>query len=477
MLAVLNLNDSADIDQLAKFLPKHFAPADVANELRKSISLSRVKSILIEYPYVDKDYRSTYYNFYAKKGLHYDSFCSRIHFFAHTISLSDSLELTIDHGEESLEYLGFMVLRPTEYNTIGRTALSPKCIHDFTGHVMLTKHVTHLLGHRFEVKAFPFMMQHTDISVCAHVACWSILRYYSERFRRYAEFLTYDITRMATPDSPGGLVPSRGLVLSQAIEIFSKGGCYPDVYRKDPSDSALFYRSLYAYIESGIPVFAAMSGRSHAITIVGHGAVPNLPPQAQNKISYSWDMLQSLVVADDNFLPYKTVTNTSTPYSIKDIDAFIVPLPEKIYYSAEDVMAFTEQVINIGSIGTLDLALGPSPIIRCFLTTSSSFKGYVRSNSTSMPSELSIASLELPLPQFVWVVEISTTDDWAQKKCSARFIIDATASKYEIHPYFIAHSQNGVLIHERALTRHLSYLNFSAPASPQPLFINNLLHY
>lgn len=475
MLITIDLNTES-VEVLSKLLPKVFAPNDVAKVLSKSLSV-KVRGILIEYPYVDKDYRSTYYNFYAKKGLAYDSFCARLHFFRDAVHLSDELKLEpCDENDRSF-YLGFMVLRPTEYNTIGRTAISPNCMNGFTGYVMLTRHITHLLGYRFEVQAFPFMMQHADISVCAHVACWSILRYYSERFRRYAEFLTYDITRMATPDSPGGLIPSRGLVASQAVEIFSKGGCYPDIYSKDPHSPQSFYRALYAYIESGFPVFAAMSKRHHAITIIGHGDIKIIPTVFRGGIHYSWDMINSLVVADDNYFPYKTITNTSTPYSINDIDAFIVPLPEKIYYSAEDVMAFTEEVMSVGSIGILDLTFIEEPIVRCFLTTSSSFKGYVRKNIFAMPSDLYVPALELPLPQFIWVVEISTTAERPNSTCSARLVLDATASKFETYPFFFAHNLHEVLIYDRALTKNLSHTKFKHAAVPFPLFINNLLHF
>lgn len=223
MHIVINLSSPNDVMQIVQYLPKKFALKDVAERLKEALSQD-VRSILIEHPYVDKDYRSTYYNFYAKKGMSYDSFCARLHFFSHSVSLSNKLELVTEGSSVEDAYLGFMVLRPTEHNTIGRTAISPRCMKEFQGHVMVTSQVTHLLGYRLEVAAFPFMTQHTDVSVCAHVACWSILRYYSERFRRYAEFLTYDITHMANPDSPGGLIPSRGLEVPQAIQIFSKGG-------------------------------------------------------------------------------------------------------------------------------------------------------------------------------------------------------------------------------------------------------------
>ena len=53
-----------------------------------------MKGVLIERNYVDKDYRSTYYNFYAKKGQWYRPDCVRLHFFDETVAFdSDALKL------------------------------------------------------------------------------------------------------------------------------------------------------------------------------------------------------------------------------------------------------------------------------------------------------------------------------------------------------------------------------------------------
>ena len=46
-----------------------------------------------EYPYVDKDYRSTYYNFYSKKSRRYSSFRARLHFFREKVTLSPTLQI------------------------------------------------------------------------------------------------------------------------------------------------------------------------------------------------------------------------------------------------------------------------------------------------------------------------------------------------------------------------------------------------
>ena len=71
------------------------------------------------------------------------------------------------------------------------------------------------------------MDQHIDISVCAHAACWSILRHYSERYSIYREVLTHDITLMAHQFNPGGLVPSKGLEVSHAERVFQEAGTFP----------------------------------------------------------------------------------------------------------------------------------------------------------------------------------------------------------------------------------------------------------
>src|SRR5262249_51919230 len=138
--------------------------------------------------------------------------------------------------------------------------------------IIEAEHKVHLLGHRLTVKGFPYMSQHSDISACAHAACWAILRHYSERFSRYAEFLTYDITRMAHEFDPGGLLPSAGLHVGHAERVFATAGTYPVLVFKDENDPSPFYRQLFAYVESGFPLFAEIAKIAHAVAIIGHAA-------------------------------------------------------------------------------------------------------------------------------------------------------------------------------------------------------------
>src|SRR5437016_1328053 len=85
MYTWIPLSTPEDLAQLTKHVTEEYQPVRVSQLLADGISKA-VKAVLIEHNYVDKDYRSTYYNFYAKKGQHYRSDCVRLHFFDATVS-------------------------------------------------------------------------------------------------------------------------------------------------------------------------------------------------------------------------------------------------------------------------------------------------------------------------------------------------------------------------------------------------------
>ncbi|MBE9503684.1 MAG: hypothetical protein IME96_05865 [Proteobacteria bacterium] len=81
-----------------------------------------IKTVIVEKKYNDKDFRGTYYNFYAKKFANYPNNTIRLHFFSATISADELFNL--DNHSDS--YIGFSVIRPTKINPIGRTILDPQ---------------------------------------------------------------------------------------------------------------------------------------------------------------------------------------------------------------------------------------------------------------------------------------------------------------------------------------------------------------
>ena len=125
MYTWIPLSSRADLVQLAKHISGEYAPENVAKRLADGMS-DAVKGVLIERNYVDKDYRSTYYNFYSKKGQHYRADCVRLHFFDQTVKFDEkALKLGCPDNRLPDHYFGYMVLRPTGIATIGRSIVSP----------------------------------------------------------------------------------------------------------------------------------------------------------------------------------------------------------------------------------------------------------------------------------------------------------------------------------------------------------------
>ena len=445
-------------------MPFDYQPARVARELEDGLNAVAAR-LLIEYQYNDKDYRSTYYHFYAKKGYSYSRHCIRLHFFKSTASYSEATRvLSSSDGDIEDAYLGYIVVRPTRLFTLGRSVLSPQMRLNARGHITASKHKVHVLGYTLSVEGFPWMNQHSDISVCAHAACWGILRHYSERYSKYAEVLLHDVTRLAQPFDPGGQNPSNGLYLSEAERIFQAAGTFPVVLARgegaDQESDKSFFRQLFCYLESGFPVFAAMQARHHAVAVVGvdwDNCTPNLPKPGEG-LADAWDKASGLVAVDDNQLPYIFIPKSNVPssgnvehpptYTTADIDGFIVPLPEKVFYPAAAVDKLAREWFDFPQT-LLSMPEKEGAVIRYFVTTSAAYKRFLRENMGFFEPRLYGALHDLPLPQFVWVLEFASTHDWAKKRVTACAVIDGTASLHDNLPIFAAMDARKATLHER----------------------------
>lgn len=463
---LFDISTPQDLDAIAADLPEHYAAQDVVAELKLGLD-PVVKKVLVEYYYVDKDYRSTYYNYYAKKAYRYESTCVRLHFFDDRIELLNgyTLRFRVDNPDlnKSTTYFGYMVLRPTRAHTIGRTIITPRAIQGFHGWVIEAEHKVHLLGHRLMVRGFPYMSQHTDISVCAHAACWTILRHYSARFSEYAEVLTYDVTRMAQEFDPGGLLPSTGLHVGHAERIFAGAGTYPVIVTPSADEPGLFQRQLFAYVESAFPLWVEIERCEHAVVVVGRtelqGAVTRSAP-----VRFASDQVEALIAIDDNYLPYIRVpTGHAQPYGLCDFTAFIVPLPDKVYYPAEAVDDAAIALASEECLGFDPAPLG-SPVVRYFLTTASHLREFVIVNASQFDPVLIGVVMDLSLPQFIWVIEIASEDQWKNGQINTRAILDGTASPIERRPIFLMHDREHAYVHDRGGEQDHRDLKLNSPA-------------
>jgi hypothetical protein len=341
-----------------------------------------------------------------------------------------------------------MVLRPTGVATIGRSVVTPDVRRGASRFIITADHKVHVLGHTLKIHGFPSMDQHIDIAVCAHATCWSILRHYSERYSIYREYHTHDITMLAQQFDPGGFIPSRGLALSQAERVFQEAGTFPVIVAREINNAGdlSFYRQLTAYVDSGFPLFAAMHNKGHAMAIVGYEWRTPLNTGLPG-MRYSWDEIKTLAIVDDNHLPYLSIPADGGPYSAKDIDSFIVALPEKVFYPADAFDTLVPKLFKLGKV--VQLPRQDKTIIRYFITTGSALRRFVRNHESEFDRQLVAAVMKLPFAQFLWIVEFATESQWAINQISARAVIDATASLTEHYPYWIFHGRNEALIFGR----------------------------
>jgi hypothetical protein len=265
---------------------------------------------------------------------------------------------------------------------------------------------------------------------------------------------------MAHEFDPGGLLPSKGLQLEHAERIFAEAGTFPMVIAK--SHPGLFYRQLLAYVESGFPLFAALNSREHAVAIVGHGErIPS--PVAPAPAHFAEELTRGLVVVDDNHMPYLTIEQGQThPYGVHDIDAFIVPLPEKVYYAAEAVDDISGLLASGNFLGFDHSGIAP-PVIRYFLTSTSALRASMNEVRSQFDPDLVRVVMELAMNQFVWIVEISSIDQWKAGQVTTRAIIDATASPYEDDPLFLMYDRARAYVFDRGGDHSHVVITLSSP--------------
>ncbi len=465
--AWLKIESPDNYDGLVDFLDAEFDPEEIAQELKNNIT-SDVSGVLVEYDYTDKDYKNTFYNFYAKMGRTYRQDCVRLHFFDREVTFSEfPPDLQVRDHRLEMHYFGYMVLRPTIKATLGRSLLSPRVRVGARGNAIQARHKVHVLGYTLSVRGFPSMAQHVDIAVCAHVVCWAILRHYSEQYAQHRELLMHDITRLAKPFDPGGLTPSLGLDLYEAERIFNAAGCYPLMIAREWdhdsnawSNDDKFFEQMLSYLDSGFPLFVTLRSEAmdigHAIVLAGY-EWSDEPEVSREASSHVWSRVKSLLAVDDNRLPYVTVSigddtrseADTVNYTSEDFDAFIVPLPEKIFYRSENVESFSLEMSTIYR-KILNLSEEDTLLRRYFITTVSALRRFARQRPSQLGAELVGLFMHLRTTQFVWVIEYSSEDQWKDNHITARVVLDASASCEDKQPMWLCHNHELAIVFDRS---------------------------
>ena len=447
---------------------------------------SSCKTIIIERSYYCKDYRDTYTNFYAKKFADYPSKAVRLFFFK--VDIDPTKWWDVNSYKEG--FIGYSVIRPTLVTSIGRTILDPTACKGVHGHMCLTWFDAHLFGVELKVLGFPYISQDSDVTICAHAACWMCFRYLSERYTNFGEIYPFQITQLTHDLSHGRLVPSTGLEMSQVTEIFANYGLSPKIYSREVFEGS-FLRLLFEYIDSGIPIVIGLEKPGHAVVAIGHILDFRTKPQDPG-IVWSSSYVSGLVVNDDNSMPYQIVPGRGTEhtghisshFTLDQIDSFVVPLHDKVHLVAEDVEDLTFRVLLDPRHGMKKL----SPllkayddvneiVIRQYLTTSRAYREERCKPGRKPPNNLDRFYSIYPMPRFIWVSELSTKSLFEDsQQILGEILWDATAQRHQF-AFLLIHYPEVLLANDPNLLQGGKHIRdmISLPSSqPYPAYRHNL---
>ena len=463
-IRTIRLRELKDYDKLLDCIKNTHINEETIAELKNYVGL-KCDKIIVENPYADKDYLSTYYIHYAKKYKEYHKKSYRLHLFKDDF------------------YHGFVTLRPTCCKKIGRSYLNPEILLDSNAYLMVGTYKVNVIGMPSEIDCFPWMHQDPDISTCAHVSLWSILRYFNNAHSNYADMTMGEIVEKVEMNYDRK-IPSKGLRMEQISNLLTQYN-FSTLIRENNSDTH-YLDELFAYIESGLPLVGILKEYEHAVSIIGHGEIDNIPDgefrfeKIENNgktettdIILSTNYIDSIIVNDDNFFPYRKVyrkacnINTESKYEpkymIDNIKLFIIPLYEKMQITYNEVYNRVLSLLHTNNLNNL-----PSPkVLRFFITSSNSYKKKALTNINE--KELRQIVTKLNMPKFIWCVEISSVENYKKHLVDGVIIIDATSSSRDDYPWIFWHDKKTAKYYNGQ-----RYIKADINSSPYTQYCNNL---
>jgi hypothetical protein len=223
---------------------------------------------ITETPYIDKVYRDSFYMFYSSKFDEYSRNCIKISIWSKEI---DATEFEDEDSINNLRpfFLGFVIIRPTFPNIIGRNAISPYAFKKHNFRVCTANIGVTVNGVKFEVNAFPASSQDEETMTCAETCIWACMEYFAFRYAEYRPVLPSDIVKALNDKMVERQLPSQGLTIEMIASTMKKFGFGTKVYSRDVYKTQ-FDALISIYVESGIPLILAIeTEHPHAIVAIG----------------------------------------------------------------------------------------------------------------------------------------------------------------------------------------------------------------
>lgn len=424
----------------------------ILNILRKDIVC------FVEYPYVDKFYRDTYYNFFSKKHNSYNRNSIRISFFQEDLDIFNYYKLP--NGEIEKLFLGFISLRPTTYKIIGHSFLSPKSLSTNQFVCCLCPKVVLVNGKKLSINGFPFCNQDNESISCAESVIINLFDYFGNKYERYSTILPSQVTKILSKQSFERQLPTSGMPMENISYVLKKLGFGAVIYSHDKKiyNQEEFKEIIYTYIESGIPLIALLSDDkiNHAVIIIGREDINGHRKYVRHKYSYCHDnksfvfssTFKNLLVMNDNHVPYEMVKFGHPIVTNKKMKlrSIVVPLYSKVFLDAYQFKRYFSLIINefAQNESTKHIHFynnNNNNIVRFYLTSSRSYKDYF-ANAQKVSDDFKSLIINKAMPKFVWVGEIISGSELSvEQNVKSIIVIDATESGLDGHLIFATNSR------------------------------------
>jgi|GEM_PF-506252 len=395
---------------------------------------------LVEYPYVEKYYRDIYYNYLSTKHNPYSRNSIRVNIFSKEIDYDDFENCSIS----SDCFLGYFTIRPTSPYIIGHSYISPKAFSkNKTNNIATYIKRSIIEGVRLVSPAFPYSNQDGEFMTCAETSLSLILNYFGAKYSNYNSLLPSTILTLLLDHSDQRQTPSSGLHFEQISHILNKVGFGPVLYMKEVFGKE-FNSLISIYIDSKIPIIAGISSKdenfNHSVVIIGQQNIQEIDytnlnklitQGKQNKYVFLDELRRKFIANDDNLPPYSIIdldkpTSNYPPnktYTDTEIFTFVVPLYKKIYRDADKAKYTIKKLLENKKVG---YKFKSDIIIRVLLTSSSSFKNYIR-NLKDFNKNIELFILQTHMPKFIWLAEIYDARTFPQNlEAKAIIVSDST---------------------------------------------------
>jgi hypothetical protein len=391
----------------------------------------------LEFPYVDKFYRNSYYNYYSSKNYNYSKETVRVSIFNNNIDV-DSI---FDKDIINKNYLGYFVIRPTFPNILGRNVISPFAFSDHNFSIVTSKFNITVNSLKTTIEGFPHSSQDGESITCAETTIWSIIEYFSNKYNDYNPLLPSEIHKILSELTYERQMPSKGLQAHQISFALKKMGFGVRVYSKSVYNE--FDKILNSYIESGIPLVACVRGDriGHAFNIVGRRNFTQENFDKIKEIDLRGDLSIRLkninsienefVYVDDNFAAYRigNIHNPCIHYNLPEwnnceITEIIVPLYTKIYMEAGEASFFSQNLLKLSTFAYKNKSIAT----KTFLCSSRSYKNYIM-NLEDINLDIKKLFLNLSMPKFIWTTEIYDSEHFLNSDVIGLILLDATEPK------------------------------------------------